>query len=460
MTTHKDLIAPILQGLRDAFHTQKLLPISARKNALKQLLRAVSENEPRIIQALHHDLGRGPFESYVAEIAFVKEEIKLALKSLKGWSQQRLVATPLVFQPGQSYIEPTPKGVVLIVAPWNYPFQLSLVPLISAIAAGNCVVLKPSELAVMSQDVIKDLVHDYLDQSCFRVLIGDGDLAKDLVEAPFDHIFYTGSTRVGREVMRAAAENLTPVTLELGGKSPVIIDGDTNLELAAKRIMWAKCLNAGQTCIAPDYVLIKRELLKPFIASAQKHLLDMYGPAAEQSPHYGRIINERHAERLVAYLKDGSIAHGGGYDVAEKYIEPTILTDIKDKAPVMKDEIFGPILPVIGVDTMDEAVRMVNARQYPLALYIFSNNKKTIRKICDQTLSGGVAINDCISHVAIPSLPFGGVRHSGMGAYHGAFGFETFSHMRAVHKRANMLDNPIKYPPYSDMKLNLARMVM
>lgn len=460
MTTHKDLIAPILQGLREAHQSQKLLSINARKHALKQLLRAVSENESRIIQALHQDLGRGPFESFVAEIAFIKEEIKIALKSLKFWAQKRLVATPLVFQPGQSYIEPRPKGVVLIIAPWNYPFQLSLVPFISAIAAGNCVVLKPSELASASEEVIGDLVHDYLDQSCFRVMKGDAELAKALVAAPFDHIFYTGSTRVGREVMRAAAENLVPVTLELGGKSPVLVDQDANVELAAKRIMWAKCLNVGQTCIAPDYVLIKRELMDAFITASKKHVLAMYGSSPKQSPHYGRIINEAHARRLVNYLEGGTIVYGGGYNVSERFMEPTILTDIKSDASVMKEEIFGPILPVIGVDSMDEAIAIVNAREHPLALYIFSNSSKMIKKICNSVLSGGVAINDCISHVAIASLPFGGVRHSGMGSYHGHFGFETFSHLRGVHKRANLLDNPIKYPPYSETKLSLARMVM
>ncbi len=458
--TDKNFIASIFQGLREAFYAQKQLSISARKSALRQLLKAVEENEAKISEALKIDLSKSPFESYVAEIAFVKEEIKLALKMLKLWSAKRLMPTPLVFQPGTSYIEPSPKGVVLIIAPWNYPFQLSFVPLISAIAAGNCVVLKPSELATASETLIKELVEKYLDQDCFRVITGGREVAQTLVDLPFDHIFYTGSTNVGREVMRKAAEHLTPVTLELGGKSPVLIDSDIDIELAAKRILWAKCLNAGQTCIAPDYVLIKKELIKPFIIAAKHYLEKTYANAIKSHANYGRIINEKHSERLISYLTDGTIAHGGDYDAKTRFVEPTILIDLKPDAAVMKDEIFGPILPLIGVGSMDEAIAMVNARPHPLALYIFSNNKKVIKKICESTLSGGVAINDCISQVAISSLPFGGVRHSGMGAYHGHFGFETFSHLRAVHKRANLLDNPIKYPPYSETKLNLARMVM
>lgn len=458
--TDKNLIASTFNGLREAFYAQKQLSLSARKLALKQLLKAVQENEQKIIKALKEDLSKSSFESYVAEIAFVKEEINLALKMLKLWNQKRLMPTPLVFQPGTSYIEPSPKGVVLIIAPWNYPFQLSLVPMISAIAAGNCVVLKPSELASSSEALITELVHNYLDKDCFRVLTGGREVAQALVELPFDHIFYTGSTNVGREVMRKAAENLTPVTLELGGKSPVLIDSDVDLQLVAKRIMWAKCLNAGQTCIAPDYILVKKELIKPFIIAAKQYLSKTYGDDLRSNPNYGRIINEAHSERLISYLTNGTIAHGGNYVAKERFVEPTILIDIIANAPVMNDEIFGPILPLIGVNSMDEAIAMVNARPHPLALYIFSNNKKTIKTICDRTLSGGVAINDCISQVAISSLPFGGVRHSGMGSYHGQFGFETFSHLRAVHKRANLLDNPIKYPPYSETKLNLARMVM
>lgn len=460
MTPHKSLIASILQGLRHTHSTGILLPIKARKAQLKRLLDAVSDNEPRIIKALKHDLGKSSFEAYVAEIAFVKEEIKLARRLLGLWSQKRLVPTPLVFQPGHSYIKPTPKGVVLIIAPWNYPFQLSLVPLISAIAAGNCAVLKPSELTSASEEVIKDLVHDYLDRDCFTVMNGDRELASALVEAPFDHIFYTGSTEVGREVMKKAAVNLTPVTLELGGKSPVIIDKESDLDLAAKRIMWAKCLNAGQTCIAPDYVLLEENLIEPFIRACKKHLLSMYGARVEESPDYGRIISTRHAERLVSYLSEGTLAHGGAYNVPTRFVEPTILTNLHADAAVMKEEIFGPILPLVAVSDIDDAIARINAQPHPLALYIFSKNKKNIKKILDSTLSGGVAINDCISHVAISGLPFGGVRHSGMGAYHGHFGFETFSHMRAVHQRANVFDNPIKYPPYSETKLNLARLVM
>ncbi|MCA9506868.1 MAG: aldehyde dehydrogenase family protein [Myxococcales bacterium] len=460
MNPHESLIAPVLKQLRDSHHSGVLLSIDARRSALRKLLTAIDDNEVRITKALKYDLGKSSFESYVCEIAFIKEEIKSALASIGKWSQKRFVPTPITFQPGQSYIQPSPKGVVLIIAPWNYPFQLSLAPLVCTIAAGNCALIKPSELAAASEQVIHDLIHDYLDKNCFRVLNGDMHLASALTKTPFDHIFYTGSTEIGKIVMENAAKNLTPVTLELGGKCPVIIDDNVDIDLAAKRIMWAKSLNAGQTCIAPDYVLINKNLIPAFVKAAKKYLEKMFGTNPENSPDYGRIINQRHTERLINYLPQARIACGGKYNVTTRFIEPTILIDVHETAPVMQEEIFGPILPLIEIKNIDNAINKINQRNHPLALYIFSKKQKTIKNICDQTLSGSVAINDCISQVAIGGLPFGGVRHSGIGSYHGQFGFETFSHMRAVHKRANILDNPIKYPPYSKAKLNIARLVL
>ena len=452
-------IAEAFKILNDSYRARQLLPLSARKTCLKQFLRAIKDNEDLIFNALKKDLGRSSFESYVTEVAFIKSEINCALKSLSRWSEPRSVSTPLVFLPGASYIEPVPKGVVLIIAPWNYPFQLSLVPLISAIAAGNCVILKPSELAKESARVIEKLVHENLDPRFFKVFNGDASVAKELLELPFNHIFYTGSTNVGREVMKKAAHNLTPVTLELGGKSPVVIDENCNLELAVKRIMWGKCLNAGQTCIAPDYVLIHPQHINNFVNLAKKYIQDTYGPDVQKG-NFGRIINEPHTERLINYLGNATIAMGGKFDKAERYIEPTILTNISKNAALMHEEIFGPILPLIAIKNLDDAIMRINKAPTPLALYIFSNSRENIRKVCDYTNAGGITINDCISHAGIIDLPFGGIGPSGMGAYHGLFGFETFSHLRGVHKRANLLDNPLKYPPYSPQKLSLVRVVM
>lgn len=453
-------IAEVHKTLTQKSQERPLLTKHARRIALKQLQKALVDNEDKIFHALTSDLRRPRFEAYVAEISIIKEEINLALRSLGTWSKKRIVKTPLVFQPGISYVEPTPKGLVLIIAPWNYPFQLSLVPLISAIAAGNCAIVKPSELAPASATVITEIINQNLDPHCFRAICGDATVAKALLDLPFDHIFYTGSTAVGKEVMKKAAEYLTPVTLELGGKSPCIIDDSADLNLAVKRILWGKCLNAGQTCIAPDYVLISDHLVNDFVSSAKAHLEMMFSKDAKDAESFGRIINQRHFQRLISYIKDGKVACGGKYDAKDYYLEPTILVDVKPDSPVMTEEIFGPILPLIVVKGIEGAIDFINARPHPLALYVFSKDKKAIRHVLDHTLSGGVAINDCVAHVGIIDLPFGGVRHSGMGSYHGIHGFETFSHMRAVHKRANLLDNPIKYAPYSERKLSLARMIL
>lgn len=453
-------VADVHAHLTKKSQDRPMLPKHARRTALRQLQKALVDNEERIFQALADDLGRPRFEAYVAEIAIIKEELNLALRSLNTWAKKRVVKTPIVFQPGISYVEPVPKGLVLIIAPWNYPFQLSLVPLISAIAAGNCAIVKPSELAPQSAKIIAEIINETLDSSCFRAICGDKNTAQALLDLPFDHIFYTGSTTVGREVMLKAAHHLTPVTLELGGKSPAIIDDTADLNLSVKRILWGKCLNAGQTCIAPDYVLIHESRIKEFVELAKTHLGLMFGDNIQGTPSLGRIINNNHFARLIGYLKDGTIALGGSYDQQENFIEPTILIDVKPNAPVMTDEIFGPILPLIGVKDLAQAIRFINERPHPLALYVFSKDKTNIRSVMQQTLSGSVAINDCVAHVGISDLPFGGVRHSGIGAYHGFAGFETFSHLRSVHHRANLLDNPIKYAPYSERKLALARMVM
>jgi aldehyde dehydrogenase (NAD+) len=460
MTGHSNASSEaVFNKLKNSHAEGRLLAIKARKELIKKLLRALDENESRIFSALKADLGRPVFEAYVAEIALIKEEGRKALRSLHFWAQSKRVYTSLVFQPGHSFIKPSPKGVVLIIAPWNYPFQLSLLPLISALAAGNCVVVKASELAPHSAALIHEIIQS-LDPLCVESLEGDKDRALELLSLPFDHIFFTGSSEIGKSVMKLAAENLTPVTLELGGKCPVIIDNNTNLDLAVKRILWAKCLNAGQTCIAPDYVLLPKDKENSFIEIAKKHLEKMFPDNSQKSDSYSRIINDRHFMRLESYLSDGKVALGGRLDRADRYIELSIMTAIKPNARVMNEEIFGPILPLITYTELEEAQAFVALKPCPLALYFFSNNKKNIDIITNKTQSGALCINDCMSHVAILDLPFGGLRHSGLGNYHGKFGFDSFSHMRAVHKKLDILDNPVKYAPYSKEKLALARILV
>jgi aldehyde dehydrogenase (NAD+) len=461
MSSHSNIsVADSFSTLKKSRLSRKLLPLSTRLEKLDLLYAAIDEHEESFFSALKLDLGRSRFESYVTEIAMVKSEIRLAQKSLPAWMKPKRVSTPLAFQPGRSFIEASPKGLVLIISPWNYPIQLSLLPLVSAIAAGNCAIIKPSEHAPASAKLLCQIVNECLDASCFRAISGDAKIANELLSLHFDHIFYTGGERIAREVLKMAVQNLTPTTLELGGKSPCLIDSPCDLELAVKRIWWAKCLNAGQTCVAPDYVLIKNELFDDFIKLSKKYLSQSYGADIDKNDSYGRIINEQHASRLVNYLAQGKIAIGGAHDIKQRFIEPTLLTDIDIHAPVMEEEIFGPILPLIKMRDLEEGIDFVENRPRPLALYFFGTNKNSIQRIRNHTQSGGLSINDCVSQAGILGLPFGGIGSSGMGSYHGKFGFETFSHFRAVHQRANILDNPIKYPPYSDQKLKLARMVL
>ena len=434
--------------------------VARRISALESLLKAVARQEDKITAAIKEDLGRCAFETYLLEISMVKEELKRAIKCTKMWSAPRPVGIPIVLQPGRAFIEPTPKGLVLIIAPWNYPFQLGLVPLISAIAAGNCAILKPSELAPASSRLIKEIVESSLDPSCYQVIEGDAVTAQELLDHSFDHIFYTGSTAIGREVMKKAAVHLTPVTLELGGKSPVIVDETAPLDLAAKENCAGKFINAGQTCIAPDYVLVHTSVYDAFVSALKKNLTAMLGEDGQESSSYGRIINDRHLKRLVGYLKDGTIISGGAYNATTKFFEPTLMTNVHKNAPLFNEEIFGPILIIEPVDTIEDAIAFITARPHPLALYVFSKNKGQIDHIKENTQSGGMCINDCVIHVGVAGLPFGGVGHSGMGGYHGQFGFETFSHMRGVLQKSLKFDNPVKYAPYSQGKLRFAKAVM
>lgn len=429
------------------FMSDRTRTISSRKEALVTLRKGIQRWEDKIINALQIDFGKTAFETYTTEISFCYLEIDYALKHLQQWSKIRKVNTPLMAQPGKSYLYPEPFGVVTIISPWNYPFQLAIAPAIAAIAAGNCVIIKPSELAPATARVLSELIRAYFPQEFVAVLEGGVQEMQDLLSQPVDYIFYTGSPAVGKIVMNKAAERLIPVTLELGGKSPVVIDASAHIELAAKRIAWGKFLNAGQTCVAPDYLLVHEEIATVLIERIQYYIHKFYGSDPQKSTDYARIINEKHWNRLHSYLADGTIAIGGDVDKADRYISPTVLIKPDLNAAVMQDEIFGPILPVLTWSNISEVVQIIHSRPKPLALYIFTDTEATEQYLLKTTSAGSVCINDTIMQLTNPALPFGGVGNSGMGAYHGKYGFDTFTHEKAVLKRGRW-SLPVLYPPY------------
>jgi aldehyde dehydrogenase (NAD+) len=418
-----------------------------RKEQLQILENAIRINEQAILEALRLDLGKGEIEAYASEIGFVLADIRYALNHLADWTRPDRRHTPLGLRPAASSLHPQPYGVVLVIGPWNYPFALTFSPLVSAMAAGNSVCLKPSEEAPHTAKVIQGIIREHFQPDYLTVIEGDAALAESLVRLPFDKIFFTGSTVVGRRVMAAAAETLTPVTLELGGKSPCIICADANLPLAARRVAWGKFLNAGQTCVAPDHVWVQADCLRPWIDHLTRTIREFYGADPRKSPDYGRIVNRRHLSRLTAYLETGRIECGGQHDESQLYLAPTVLTDVPLTAPVMQEEIFGPILPVIPFDTLDEVVLHLRTRPHPLALYAFTDNRTTRTRLLAETVSGGVCFNDTVSHLLGRDLPFGGIGASGMGAYHGKTGFDTFTHYRSVLTRSARFESRFAYPP-------------
>ena len=446
-------ISGAVAHLRSSFDSYRTRDIGWRLEQLRCLKTMVLEREADIFAALKQDLGKSTFESWVTETGFVVSDIDYAIKRLRAWMKPQKVSTPLINQPGSSAVHREPLGVILIIGAWNYPFQLVMSPLVGAIAAGNCTVVKPSEVSAETSAVVVRGICDYLDQDAIRVIEGGVPETTALLKERFDHIFYTGGRNVGRIVMEAAAKHLTPVTLELGGKNPCIVDCNVNLAVAARRIVWGKFLNAGQTCVAPDYVLVHEKVEPEFLDRMKSAVQQFYGANPKDSLDYPRIINERHFKRLKDLLDCGEVVTGGETDRGERYIAPTILRDVPPNSPVMDDEIFGPILPVLTVSHVDEAISFINARPKPLALYIFSQDKRLQQRVLQRTSSGGVCVNDVVVHVAVPELPFGGVGASGTGAYHGRASFETFSHRKSVLRKSMRVDLPVRYPPYSVSKL-------
>jgi acyl-CoA reductase-like NAD-dependent aldehyde dehydrogenase len=450
-------VKDIIRQQREFFATGKTKDVEWRIEQLKRLKQAIVDDQEAIVNAVKADLGRPDFEAYF-EITTISE-INYALKHLKSWVKPKKVATSIDQFPASAKIYPEPLGVVLIISPWNYPFQLMISPLTGAIAAGNCAVLKPSEVAANTSRVIADIIQKTFDPAYIAVVEGGVEISQQLLEEKFDHIFFTGGTAIGRIVMQAAAKHLTPVTLELGGKSPCIVDSDVDLKYAAKRITWGKYLNAGQTCIAPDYLLVDRRIKSELLTEIQKCVGEFYGDDPAQSPDYARLISRRHFERLEPLLKDGEIVMGGQTKPEEKYIAPTVMDQVSWESPVMQEEIFGPILPVLEYTDLKEAIAQINARPKPLALYIFSKDKQKQEQVLQETSSGGVCINDTVMQVGVSTLPFGGVGDSGIGSYHGKASFDTFSHYKSVLKKGFRFDPNWRYPPYKD-KLSLLKRII
>jgi len=419
----------------------------SRVDRLRRLSRALEARESELLEALHADLRKPPHEAYVSEIGFVQSEIRHAIRHLPSWMKRRRRRVPLLAWPGSAFVQPEPYGVGLILGPWNYPAQLLLSPLVGALAAGNCAVLKPSELAPHTAEAVSRLVASTFSPEEVVVVTGGSDVAEELLRHRFDVIFFTGSTRVGRLVMAAAARHGTPVTLELGGKSPCLVCADAPLETTARRIAWGKFLNAGQTCVAPDYVLVDRRVSEGLVEALKRAVRAFYGEDPQQSPDYGRIVNQRHLQRLAALLKDGRIVHGGQVDLEDLYLAPTLIMQARWDTPIMQEEIFGPILPVVEFDRLEEALTLVRERPTPLALYLFTRDAAVQQTVLEQTRSGGVCINDTISQIVARELPFGGLGESGLGAYHGRASFDCFSHRRAVMRRAFWMDSRLRYPP-------------
>ncbi len=443
---------------RQYFKNGETKSISFRIQQLQILQQAILKNESRIYEALKADLGKCQMEGYLTEVGFTLNDIDFMIKNIRKFAKHKKVKTPAIFLGGSSFIIPEPYGTVLIIGPWNYPFQLVMVPLIGAIAAGNCAVVKPSELTPNVSRVIAAIINDTFKSEYIAAIEGGVEESQKLLTQKFDYIFYTGSTTVGRIVMTEAAKNLTPVTLELGGKSPCIIDKDTNIKNAAKRVVWGKFLNCGQTCVAPDYVLVHKNIKEEFITNAIAAINEFYGSDPLEAEQYPHIVNERHFDRLLSLMNDGNILYGGKNNREKLYIQPTLIDSVSQDSSIMQEEIFGPIMPILEFDNLDTVISFINERPKPLALYYFSSNKSNIAKVLNETSSGGTCINDTINHITTSSLPFGGVGDSGMGSYHGKETFETFSHRKSVLHNQITYDFKLKYPPYK-VTINLMKKV-
>ncbi len=452
-------IPKVLAAQKQFFQSGRPKDLQFRLKSLERLKDAIIQNEAAILEALNKDLSKSIYEGYLTEVGVVLDEIRFVSRKLKSWGQPKRAKTPFILWVASSRIYSEPYGIALIVAPWNYPFQLSMMPLIGSMAAGNCSVLKPSEYAPHTAAIISEIIATQFDSSYIAVIEGDAQTGKALLEQRFDYIFYTGGKTVGKFVMTAAAKHLTPVTLELGGKSPCIVDQDANIDQAAKRIVFGKFINAGQTCIAPDFLLVHKANKEQLREKIEKYVHQFYGKNPQDSPDYARIINERHFNRLVALLKDSRIVFGGQSDPEDLYMAPTLVDNPALEDPIMQEEIFGPILPMLVYDDLAEVISLLNSRPKPLALYVFSNQSQICQKVIKEVSFGAGCINDTVIQFSNAHLPFGGVGCSGMGQYHGKASFETFSHQKSILKKSFTYEPPLRYPPYKN-KLTFLKKIL
>jgi aldehyde dehydrogenase (NAD+) len=450
----------VLKKQKNYFSSNKTKDIEFRIAQLKKLMQVLKANENQLNDALYLDFKKSPFDTYSTELAMIYHEIKLAIRKLKSWSKPKKVCTGLSNFPGRSYILHEPFGNALVIGAWNYPVQLSVLPAVSALAAGNTAIIKPSELALNTSVALAKIINQNFKMELLHVIEGGVEETTELLKLPFDFIFYTGSTSVGKIIMKAASENLTPVVLELGGKSPAIITEDANLKMAARRIVWGKFLNGGQTCVAPDYLFVHENVKGKLIELLKEQIRIIHGEKPKESEAFTRIINRKHYERLVKLIDKNKVVIGGECDETELYIAPTVIDNNSFNDDIMQDEIFGPLLPIITYKEIDTAIAAIKARPKPLALYLFSNSSAIQRKVLNEVSFGGGAINDVIMHLANSNLPFGGVGNSGIGNYHGKFGFDTFSHQKSIVKKTNWFEPWFKYPPYTEGKLKLIRKIL
>jgi aldehyde dehydrogenase (NAD+) len=449
----------ILENQANFFSSGKTMDIQYRLENLKKLKSLILEHEKEIVDALWKDFRKPEFEVIATETRFVIKELNLAIRKLKSWTKPGRVRTPILHFPAHSYIIPQPYGQVLVLSPWNFPFQLAFLPMIGALAAGNCVVVKVSRQVPAVMSVMEKILNN-LPKELVVLMNGDHSVSEYLLNYRFDYIFFTGSCKVGKYVMQKASANLTPVSLELGGKNPCVVAEDANLEFAVKRIAWGKFLNAGQTCISPDYLIVQKKIKDKFIVLLKKEINTFYEGKSYESNSFARIINSKNVARLSELIKGGNIIEGGITNKEDRYISPTVVTDILPDDPLMKEEIFGPVLPLLDFEDFDEVFQIINRNPKPLASYIFTNDKKLIRKFLNKTQSGSVGINDTVTQIASPYLPYGGVGCSGLGRYHGKASFETFSNMRSVLVKSNLLDIPARYPPYNNLKTRIIKLLM
>ena len=450
-------IKTIVSRQRKYFRTGATLPVNTRLNALRRLYTTIYGSEKEIHEALRKDLGKSGFESYMCETGMVLEEISYMIKHTARFAREKRVRTPLVQFHSRSFQKPSPYGVTLIMSPWNYPFMLSLSPLVDALAAGNTAVVKPSAYSPHTSEVLRKILSQCFEPQYVAVVTGGRAENTCLLHEHFDYIFFTGSQAVGKEVMKNAAEYLTPVTLELGGKSPCIIDQTADIKLAARRIVFGKYLNCGQTCVAPDYIYCHRSVKDTFIKEVQKQIKKQYGRQPLDNPDYGKIINEKHFDRILGLIDKTKVVHGGGSDRETLRIEPTVMDNVTFSDPVMQEEIFGPVMPILSFDNLDEVILRVSAMPHPLALYLFTSDKRTEKKVTSRCGFGGGCINDTIIHLATTEMGFGGFGESGMGSYHGKIGFDTFTHYKSIVDKKTWLDLPMRYQPYRKLHGKMVR---